>query len=103
MLYRGQGERQALMRVFRTALDPGGKAMKLALVIIAAFALAGCARMLWYKEGATQADFRKDTYECEKDARQSGYFGTGFAAQLNMKDFQERCMMARGYEKRRVE
>jgi hypothetical protein len=38
-----------------------------------------------------------DFYECERDARQSGYFGGGVAGALNMVEFQKRCLRAKGY------
>jgi hypothetical protein len=63
--------------------------------------LAGCTEsssMVWDKPGATQADYNKDRYECEKDTRQSGYFGHGFIGAANMVDFFKQCMAARGYE-----
>ena len=66
------------------------------------FALAGCARTMWAKDGATQADFSRDAYECERDMRQSGYFGGGLMGLANRQDFFERCMVAHGYEKRVV-
>jgi hypothetical protein len=53
--------------------------------------------MVWDKEGATQADYNRDSYQCEKDARQSGYFGTGLAGGLNMRKFFQQCMVADGY------
>ena len=60
--------------------------------------LASCAHnRTWVKEGATQQDFAADTYECEKDARQSSYFGGGLVGALNMQSFEARCMVAHGY------
>ena len=39
--------------------------------------LYGCAsKYQLVKYGATQQEVAKDNYECERDARQSGYFGT---------------------------
>jgi len=58
---------------------------------------AGCTPMMWVKPGLTEAEFRRDRYECERDARQSGYFGQGLAGQLNMIEFAKQCMRARGY------
>ncbi len=62
--------------------------------------LSGCAPTIWDKPGVTQAEFNTDTYECEKDARQSGYFGGGLAGALRMKKFYGKCMVARGYTAR---
>ena len=70
---------------------------------VGALLLAGCARFVWVKSGASQQDFQRDTYECERDMRQSGYFGTGFAAAINAQNFQERCMVARGWFKQRAD
>lgn len=53
----------------------------------------------WSKPGGTQAEFNKDSYECERDMRQSGHFGEGMAASFAMEGFYERCMVARGYTK----
>lgn len=65
---------------------------------LVALALAGCANnVIWRKQGATQADWMKDSYECEKDMRQSGYFGTGLIGALNAQDFQSRCLRAHGW------
>jgi hypothetical protein len=62
--------------------------------------ILGCApRWHWAKRGATQQDFMSDSYECERDARQSGYFGQGMYGLVNFQLFQERCLMARGYYK----
>jgi hypothetical protein len=59
--------------------------------------LSACAPMIWDKEGATQQDYNQDHYACEKDARQSGYFGTGIAGAINMRDFFKECMVAHGW------
>jgi hypothetical protein len=48
----------------------------------------------WNRPGATDADLRRDAYECERDARQSQFANVFF-----MIAFQERCMMARGWTK----
>ncbi len=64
---------------------------------------SGCARFVWIKSGATQQDFARDSYECERDMRQSRYFGGGIAGALNAQAFQERCMVARGWTKARQE
>jgi hypothetical protein len=56
--------------------------------------------MVWDKPGASQADFNKDQYTCEKDARQSGYFGGGLAGAINMQEFFKKSMVANGYSLR---
>jgi hypothetical protein len=75
--------------------------MKLINACIAATAcltLASCAQpTLWVKPGASQADYNTDSYSCEKDARQSGYFGNGIPGAVNFRDFMNRCMFAHGW------
>lgn len=67
------------------------------IAVMAAVALSGCAEMGWYKQGATTTDLHRDTYTCEKDVRQSGYYGGGGGADRNMRDFYTRCMRAAGW------
>jgi hypothetical protein len=74
----------------------------LALGVVVLLLFAGCARFVWVKPGAGQQDFQRDAYECERDMRQSGYFGTGVAAAINAQNFQERCMVARGWSKQQA-
>lgn len=45
----------------------------------------------------TAQGWQRDTYECERDLRQSGYFGNAFEAPSNMQQFYARCLEARGY------
>jgi hypothetical protein len=77
--------------------------MKLVLLGLAiTTVLIGCTKVVWDKPGASQADYRADSYSCEKDARQSGYFGSGLVGALNMQDFFDRCMYAHGYTKQEI-
>lgn len=62
----------------------------LALAVLAALQLAGC-QTTWDKAGATQQDFMRDRYECDRDAAQSNL--EGFAA-LALK---YECMEAHGW------
>ena len=72
--------------------------MKLGSTILVTALLVGCAApKLWNKAGSTQSDYNADSYACEKDSRQSGYFGTGLVGSLNMQNFFDRCMVARGW------
>jgi hypothetical protein len=72
-----------------------------ALLIAGLFsvAVAGCAKTYWTKPGLTPAEWNRDIYECERDMRQSGYFGTGLVGHWNADAFQERCLIAKGYYK----
>jgi hypothetical protein len=73
--------------------------MKRAIVSAAAalLALAGCGPMIWDKPDAMQADYNRDSYACEKDARQSGYYGGGIAGSIEMREFFKRCTVSKGY------
>jgi len=65
--------------------------------LIAAFGvlfLCSCTVATFTKPGGTEAEFKKDNYECERDARMSG-LGAGLASL----DMREECMEARGYVK----
>lgn len=68
-------------------------------LIPAMLILSSCAPPVWTKPGASQQDYATDSYQCEKDARQSGYFGGGIVGAANMVDFQQRCMVAHGWRK----
>ncbi len=64
----------------------------------------GCTQYVWQRtDGRTDQaaieQFRKDRYECERDMRQSGYYGAGAYGAVEAKGFGERCMQARGYNK----
>jgi hypothetical protein len=60
--------------------------------------VAGC-QTYWTKPGFNQADWNRESYECERDMRQSGYYGTGFIGLLNSQGFFERCLVGKGYYK----
>ena len=63
--------------------------------------LSGCASSYtWEKPGASMDQMNKDFYECEKDMRQSGYFGGGIVGEINAQKFHERCLIAKGYIKK---
>jgi hypothetical protein len=70
-------------------------------ILIALMMLFGCVpsapQTIWKKDGATDGTYQADSYACEKDARQSGYFGTGMIGAVSMKNFYERCMFAQGW------
>jgi hypothetical protein len=70
----------------------------LTLCFAAGLVSSGCTTV-WTKPGITEQGFATDSYECERDVRQGGYYGSGLAGSLAMRDFYERCMMARGYQK----
>ena len=59
--------------------------------------LAGWANKVWVKADGTESNFTQDHYECERDMRQSGYYGTGLTGAINAQGFFNQCMQARGY------
>lgn len=65
--------------------------------IVLAVLLAGCASPVWVKEGSTQQEFQTAQYECERDQRQSGYYGPGLIGAYTAREFFRRCMMAKGF------
>ena len=78
----------------------GNQAVKCAFAtaFVLTLGLSACAApKVWNKAGATQQDYATDSYMCEKDSRQSGYFGGGVIGALNMQDFDNRCMVAHGW------
>ncbi len=66
-------------------------------ILLLTFILVGCAPMIWDKSGATQDDYNRDSSECEKDARQNGYYGNELFGTMNMMEFLKRCMVSKGY------
>ncbi len=63
--------------------------------------LAGCAKpWTWVKAGYTDAGFKKDGYECERDTRQSGGFGGALFQKRNIQAFYDRCMESKGWRKK---
>lgn len=73
---------------------------RILVVAVGVLCLSGCGPTIWDKPGATQADFNKDSYECERDMRQSGYYGGGLVGAANAQNFYNRCMVAHGYTAR---
>ena len=69
------------------------------LVAVVALVHAGCGRVVYRHPNYTPQKWAQDSYECERDARQSGYFGGGIAGAMAMRDFYDRCLAARGWTK----
>ena len=70
---------------------------KVLSAIVLSVALNGCAQTVWLKPGASQQDFASDRYSCERDVRQSGYYGGGLMGAINMENFFNQCMGAHGW------
>jgi hypothetical protein len=66
--------------------------------------VGACAsQTIWDKPGGTQADFNRDTYECQKDAYASGgaaYVGYGVTQRTANVNMYNSCMVAQGYTAR---
>ena len=74
--------------------------MKLLIAaVLTVLTLTACARTVWTRNSFTQQEFDRESYECERDARQSGYFGDGLIGALNMQNFFDRCMVSMGWSK----
>ena len=73
------------------------KIAKSIFLMLAVAPLFACAPMIWEKPGASQRQFDEDTYACERDMRQSGYFGVGLGGELNRRKFYKQCMRSKGY------
>lgn len=72
------------------------KSLSIAILVL----VAGCAPTWeWRHPTKNLTDFKKDSYECERDVRQSGYYGGGIAGALNAQEFGARCMESKGYYK----
>ena len=69
--------------------------MKAIIAILCLVMLAGCT-VVWDKPGATQQDYAKDSYDCERDVRMSG----GVPGSLGAESFAEHCMEAHGWSKK---
>ena len=57
-------------------------ACRLVVGVLSVLAVFGCTRVVWIKPGVSEQEFRVDSYACEKDMRQSGYFGTGISGAI---------------------
>ena len=66
-------------------------------VVLLLTGAAGCANRVWVKADGSESNFTQDHYECERDMRQSGYYGTGLTGAINAQGFFNQCMQARGY------
>lgn len=67
------------------------------IVLALAIFISGCSNTkFWQKQGASNADLRRDSYQCEKDARQSN-FGGGLMGGALRQEFYDRCMESHGW------
>lgn len=73
---------------------------RLILVALAGLVLGACAgdTRRFYKDGAVQADYDRDSYDCERETRQvERSFGYGYDRPGAAFSFAVRCMQAKGY------
>lgn len=73
------------------------------LAMVMALLLGGCATYTWRHPEYTPEKWARERYECERDARQSGYYGTGIYGAMNMQAFFERCLESKGWVKTKNE
>jgi len=69
------------------------------LIVLIVLGLWGCAKTVYRHPDYTPQLWAKDSYECERDARQSGYYGGGIVGAINFRKFYERCLYSRGWIK----
>jgi hypothetical protein len=68
--------------------------MKTLLLLVTLLALGGCAYgHYWTKPGNTEADFKRDYYQCMKDFRAGG---SKYARNLT---YEDKCLQAQGYRR----
>lgn len=54
--------------------------------------------LAWYKGGASESDYQKASYECERDTRMAAAsFGGGIVGAANADSFAIRCMNTKGF------
>jgi hypothetical protein len=72
------------------------KAIFIGLAVIGV--LTGCSEQVWVKAGMSQAEYQKDSAECDQSAgMSSGSYGTSLDAAQQARSARSRCMTARGY------
>jgi hypothetical protein len=75
------------------------------LILLAAMTASGCADGRWVKPGATDADYRTASYECEKDFLSVApvRFGKPAAVaiwnSIDRSGFVKQCMEAKGWHR----
>ena len=73
--------------------------MKRVAAILAITILFGCGLPRMTNPGVSPAQFKRDSYECERDAREY-ISGGGFGMMDVNYDLYQKCMEARGYNRR---
>lgn len=68
-------------------------------IVIVSLLLVGCATPTYRHPDYTPQKWSQDRYACEKDARQSGYYGSGLVGAINMQSFFDRCLESLGWTK----
>ena len=68
------------------------------LILISASLLAGCASQTEMNmANSTQEKYSIDSIECEKDTRESGFYG-GIIGKQDMQIFFHKCMISKGWK-----
>ncbi|MCC5015769.1 MULTISPECIES: hypothetical protein [unclassified Legionella] len=70
--------------------------MKKCLLVILSFTLGACTQTYWDKPGVSPQEYARDSYECERDMRQS-YFDENTEGSYARSNFEARCMVSKGY------
>lgn len=70
-------------------------------ILLLCCGLTACSESAWYRPDGSRANIVADRYFCERDFRQSHYFGRGIVFAMNAGEFFGRCMNAKGWERRK--
>jgi len=75
------------------------KRLRQASVAALGLILAACASGTWVKsvDSTYAGNLAAAQYECERDVRQSGYYGSGLIGVVNAQNFFGNCMTAKGF------
>jgi hypothetical protein len=69
-------------------------------LVLLLLGMLGCAHEYhWAKLEATQQEWTKDSYECERYAKERAYLEKGWMGHLTRQNFFDRCLLAKGYYK----
>lgn len=80
-------------------LMKGGVTMKKIIIILISLLLVGCAAQTWNHPNLDQDRFKRDVYECQKDARFGAYRYSGLWQIAWEERIFKECMESKGYYK----
>ena len=70
------------------------------VLLLLLLGIFGCApEYHWTKPSVSQQEFAKESYECQRYAKERVYFERGWIGHLTVQNFFDRCLLAKGYYK----